>query len=176
MTLERAVAASAGPRVGVVMGSESDLPRMKECLAVLADFGVPCEARILSAHRTPAETADYARSAAGRGIGVLIAGAGLAAALPGALAACTTLPVIGVPLQAGALGGQDALYAIAQMPPGVPVATVAIDGVRNAAILAVQILAVADPGLRERLAAYKHQLADKVRHADQALAVSGPLQ
>lgn len=161
---------AGAPRVGVVMGSESDLPRVKECLAVLADFGLPYEARILSAHRTPDETAAYAREAAGRGIQALIAAAGLAAHLPGVIAAYTTLPVIGVPLSAGPLAGQDALYAVAQMPPGVPVATVAIDGVRNAAILAVQILATADPDLREKLTEYKHQLGDKVRQADATLA------
>ena len=142
----------AAPRVGILMGSESDRPVMEKAVAVLRQLGVPCELLVRSAHRTPEAAADYARSARGRGIGVLIAGAGLAAHLAGALAAWTTLPVIGVPIGAGPLRGQDALLATVQMPPGVPVATVAIDGAKNAAYLAAQILAVSDEALAARLA------------------------
>lgn len=162
----------AQPLVGVVLGSDSDLPRMNECRRVLDDFGVGGEMRILSAHRVPEEVARYGREARGRGLKVLVAGAGLAAHLPGVLAAYTTLPVIGVPLAAGALKGLDALYAIVQMPPGVPVATVGIDGARNAGLLAVQILALSDPQLAGRLAAYKQEMAETVRRKDLALAQS----
>ncbi len=162
----------AQPLVGIVLGSDSDLPRMNECRRVLDDFGVGSEMRILSAHRVPDEVARYGREARGRGLKVLVAGAGLAAHLPGVLAAYTTLPVIGVPLAAGALNGLDALYAIVQMPPGVPVATVGIDGARNAGLLAVQMLALADSQLAARLAAYKQELAETVRRKDLALAQS----
>ncbi len=162
----------AQPLVGIVLGSDSDLPRMNECRRVLDDFGVRGEMRILSAHRVPDEVARYGREARGRGLKVLVAGAGLAAHLPGVLAAYTTLPVIGVPLAAGALNGLDALYAIVQMPPGVPVATVGIDGARNAGLLAVQILALSDPQLAGRLAAYKQEMAEAVRRKDLALAQS----
>jgi len=162
----------AQPLVGIVLGSDSDLPRMNECRRVLDDFGVGGEMRILSAHRVPDEVARYGREARGRGLKVLVAGAGLAAHLPGVLAAYTTLPVIGVPLAAGALNGLDALYAIVQMPPGVPVATVGIDGARNAGLLAVQILALSDPQLAGRLAAYKQEMAETVRRKDLALAQS----
>jgi len=162
----------AQPLVGIVLGSDSDLPRMNECRRVLDDFGVGGEMRILSAHRVPDEVARYGREARGRGLKVLVAGAGLAAHLPGVLAAYTTLPVIGVPLAAGALNGLDALYAIVQMPPGVPVATVGIDGARNAGLLAVQILALSDPQLAGRLAAYKQEMAEAVRRKDLALAQS----
>ncbi|HHW54556.1 MAG: 5-(carboxyamino)imidazole ribonucleotide mutase [bacterium] len=156
-------------RVGIVMGSDSDLPVMQEAAAVLAELGVGYEMQILSAHRVPEDTAIYAREAAGRGLQVIIAGAGLAAHLPGVIAAYTTLPVIGVPLQAGALGGLDALYAIVQMPPGVPVATVGIGGARNAGILAAQILAVADEGLREKLMVFKEKMAARVRERNARL-------
>ncbi|MGE5589617.1 MAG: 5-(carboxyamino)imidazole ribonucleotide mutase [Bacillota bacterium] len=162
----------AQPLVGIVMGSDSDLPRMKECLRVLDDFGVAGEMRILSAHRVPDEVARYGREARDRGLKVLVAGAGLAAHLPGVLAAYTTLPVIGVPLSAGALNGLDALYAVVQMPPGVPVATVGLDGARNAGLLAVQMLALGDPSLAGRLEAYRQEMAETVRRKDLALAES----
>ncbi len=162
--------AAAGPRVGIVMGSDSDWPKMKPAADACAEFGIAVEVRAISAHRNPAEAADYARSAAGRGLRVLIAGAGLAAHLPGVLASMTTLPVIGVPVAGGALQGIDALLSIVQMPPGVPVATVAIDGGRNAGLLAVQILATGDPALRRRLAAGKQELVRSARARDRKLA------
>lgn len=171
--LGEAQQAGGGPRVGVVLGSDSDLPRMQPCLDTLAEFGVDSELRVLSAHRVPEDVAEYGRSAAGRGVQVLIAGAGLAAHLPGILAAYTTLPVIGVPLAVGPLGGLDALYSVVQMPPGVPVATVAVDGARNAAVLATQILAVGDLALRLKLHQFKQRLAEQVRRKDQALADRG---
>lgn len=145
----------AAPLVGIVFGSASDEPVMKECAAVLERFGVPYELNVMSAHRTPERVAEYARSAAGRGLKVLIAGAGLAAHLAGAVAAHSLLPVIGVPLDAGSLGGLDALLSTVQMPAGVPVATVAIGkaGAKNAAWLALRILALQDTQLAARLAA-----------------------
>jgi len=130
------------PLVGILMGSESDLPVMEKAAEVLKEMGVSCEIDISSAHRLPEKTAQYARTARGRGIEVLIAGAGMAAHLAGVLAAHTTLPVIGVPLKSGALEGVDALYSTVQMPPGVPVATVGIDGAKNAAYLACEILSI----------------------------------
>ena len=141
----------AEPRVGILIGSESDRPVMEECLRRLQELGVAAELRVSSAHRDPEGTRDYARQAASRGIRVLVAGAGMAAHLAGALASESLLPVIGVPLEAGALRGIDALLATAQMPTGVPVATMAIGGAANAAIFAAQILALEDPGLAERL-------------------------
>lgn len=150
------------PLVGIVLGSDSDLPVMEEAARILKDFGVPYEMTIASAHRSPDLAAEYARNAEERGIAVIIAGAGMAAHLPGVLAAYTCLPVIGVPLQGGASGGLDALYSIVQMPPGVPVATVAINGVRNAALLAVQILGLKEPLLRERFRSYKKGLMESV--------------
>ena len=155
------------PVVGILMGSESDLEVMKRAAQVLEAFGVPHEMRISSAHRMPEETFAYARSARERGLKVLIAGAGMAAHLPGVLAAATTLPVIGVPLSSSPLGGTDALYAIVQMPPGIPVATVAIDGAKNAAYLAVEILALHDQALARRLAEWgegeRRRLAERNR-------------
>ena len=142
------------------MGSTSDEPTMQKATAVLDELGIPFEITVSSAHRNPDRTADYARTAAERGLKVLIAGAGLAAALPGVLAAHTTLPVIGVPCASGALNGVDALYAIVQMPPGVPVACVGVDNARNAAVLAGQILALTDDGIRGRVAAYKKKLSE----------------
>ena len=159
-------------QVGIVMGSDSDLPVMQEAAKVLAELGVGYEMQILSAHRVPEDTAPYAREAAGRGLQVIIAGAGLAAHLPGVIAAHTPLPVIGVPLQAGALGGVDALYAIVQMPPGVPVATVGIGAARNAGILAAQILSVADETLRQKLIGFKEKMAAKVRERNARLQES----
>ena len=145
--------------VGIVMGSSSDMPVMEKAGDVLERFGVGYEIEVMSAHRSPARVTEYARSAEERGLRVVIAGAGLAAHLPGVVAAHTTLPVIGVPLYQDALAGADALYSCVQMPPGVPVATVAIGGAKNAAILATQILATADDDLRARLRAFKEELA-----------------
>ncbi|MDK2817409.1 MAG: 5-(carboxyamino)imidazole ribonucleotide mutase [Moorella sp. (in: firmicutes)] len=159
--------------VGIVMGSDSDLPVMAQAASFLERFQVPYEVRILSAHRSPDAALEYARNAAGRGLKVLIAGAGGAAHLAGVLAAVTTLPVIGVPIKTAALGGVDSLYAMVQMPKGIPVATVAIDGAANAAILAAQILAVHDPQLKARLAAYKAELAREVAARDAKLAQLG---
>ena len=153
------------PLVGVIMGSKSDWDTMKHAAEVLAAFDVPHEARIVSAHRTPSKMAEYAASAAGRGLEVIIAGAGGAAHLPGMVAAQTILPVIGVPVQSAALNGLDSLLSIVQMPKGVPVATVAIgpSGATNAALLAVAILATSRPNLREELLAYRAEIADAVR-------------
>jgi 5-(carboxyamino)imidazole ribonucleotide mutase len=139
------------PQVAVLMGSDSDLPVMEKAVAALRELGVPFEVKVISAHRLPEKVEAYAKEARGRGIEVLIAGAGLAAHLAGAVAAHTTLPVIGVPLKSGALSGVDALYATVQMPPGVPVATVAVDGARNAAILAGQILSIKYPEIARKL-------------------------
>jgi phosphoribosylaminoimidazole carboxylase PurE protein len=151
-------------RVGIVLGSDSDLDVMLDAVKVLDVLEVGSEVVVASAHRTPRRTEEYATTAAGRGLGVLIAAAGGAAALPGVLAASSPLPVVGVPIASTPLGGLDALLSIVQMPRGVPVATVAIGGwgAANAAILAAQILAVGDPALRERLAAYRRRLADEV--------------
>ena len=151
---------SDGPMVGIVMGSASDRAVMEKAGATLQEFGVAHEIEIISAHRQPKRCAEYAACAASRGLRVLIAGAGAAAALPGVLAAQTTLPVIGVPIASTSLNGLDALFAIAQMPSGVPVATVAIDGAKNAALLAVEILALSDQGLAERLQEYRKKLAN----------------
>ncbi len=141
--------------VGIIMGSSSDEPTMQKGCAVLDELQIPYDITVCSAHRNPDRTAEYARTAKARRLKVIIAGAGLAAALPGVIAAHTTLPVIGVPCASGALNGVDALYAIVQMPPGVPVATVGIDNARNAAVLAAQILALSDAGIQKRLQAYK---------------------
>lgn len=161
----------------VVMGSDSDYSVMSACLKMLDDFEIPHRVRICSAHRSPAEAADLAAHAAAEGFAVIIAAAGLAAHLPGVLAAWTTLPVIGVPIKSGALAGQDALYSIVQMPTGIPVATVAIDGAANAAILAVQILAVHDKALQDRLKEYKVRLAasvsDRQKRLDEKLSRHG---
>jgi len=155
--------------VGIVMGSDSDWPKMEAAAKACAEFGIGVEVRAISAHRNPAEAAKYARTAEARGLRVIVAGAGLAAHLPGVLASMTSLPVIGVPVGAGPLQGQDALLAIVQMPPGVPVACVAIDGARNAGLLAVQILATGDPALRARFADYKKNLVRQSRAKDKAL-------
>lgn len=152
------------PLVGIVMGSQSDWPSMQACADTLEGLGIPHEARVLSAHRTPDETANYAAAAAERGIRVLIAAAGGAAALPGALAAKTPLPVIGVPMEGWALHGMDALLAMVQMPPGVPVATVAIGkpGATNAALLAGQILALHDADIAAALDDYRTRRAQDI--------------
>lgn len=159
------------PLVGIAMGSSSDLPALRPAADLLDRFGVAYEMRVLSAHRTPERMADYARSADQRGLKVLIAGAGGAAHLPGMLAANTPLPVIGVPVAtaSGTLGGLDALLSIVQMPSGVPVATVAIGGGANAALLAVQVLAVADADLLAAVRAYKDELAAVARAQDAEL-------
>lgn len=155
---------SRKPEVGIVMGSDSDWPLLKDATATLDGFEVPYEVRVISAHRTPEVASAYAREAAGRGLKVIIAAAGGAAHLGGVLAAGTTLPVIGVPVKGGALNGVDALLAIVQMPAGIPVATVTLGsaGPVNAAVLAVQILAIGQPELTKKLAKYKKTLEDKV--------------
>jgi 5-(carboxyamino)imidazole ribonucleotide mutase len=149
--------AMKNPLVGIVMGSDSDLPVMEKAADVLREMGVPYEMDISSAHRLPEKTAEYAKSARERGVEVIIAGAGMAAHLAGVIAAHTTLPVIGVPLKSGALNGVDALYSTVQMPPGIPVATVAIDGAKNAAYLACSILSIKYPEYAEKLDAYRKQ-------------------
>lgn len=154
------------PVVGVVMGSDSDLAVMRDAVDVLDELDLACEVRVLSAHRTPDEALAWAREAAGRGLQVLIAGAGMAAHLPGVLAAVTSLPVIGVPIGGRNLDGLDALLAMAQMPPGVPVATVAIDGGRNAGVLAARIIAASDEAVRAKVDEYRAAQADKVRQRD----------
>ena len=164
-------ASSVKPLVGVLIGSDSDLPVMAGCARVLEEYGIGYEARVLSAHRTPDDTARYVRAAEGRGLRVLVAGAGGAAHLAGAVAAHTSLPVIGVPLASSPLGGFDALLATVQMPKGVPVATVAVGGAgaENAAILVAQILALADSALADKLAAFKKELEGKAVAADEKL-------
>ncbi len=147
----------AGVEVGIIMGSSSDEAVMKKAEGVLDELGVGFETQVCSAHRNPQRTAEYATGAAKRGLKVLIAGAGLAAALPGVLAAHTTLPVIGVPIAASSLGGADSLYSIVQMPPGIPVATVGIDNARNAAMLAAQILALSDSAIGEAIDKYRQK-------------------
>lgn len=157
------------PVVSIIMGSTSDLPVMKKAADLLNEFQVPFEMHALSAHRTPKEVEEFATTAADRGIKVIIAGAGMAAHLAGVVAASTPVPVIGVPLT-GSLEGLDAMLAMIQMPPGIPVATVALNGAMNAAILAVQILSVGDPELAERFVAYKKNLAQKIVKANKELA------
>jgi 5-(carboxyamino)imidazole ribonucleotide mutase len=155
--------------VGVIMGSDSDWPVMSDAVQALRDFGVAYEAHVVSAHRTPAEMLRYAETAAGRGLRVIIAGAGGAAHLPGLVAAATPLPVIGVPVPLRYLDGMDSLLSIVQMPAGVPVATVSIGGARNAGLLAVRILAASDDALRAQVVAYQRKLADLVAAKDAAL-------
>ncbi|GAB2754249.1 5-(carboxyamino)imidazole ribonucleotide mutase [Nocardioides pakistanensis] len=151
------------PRVGIVMGSDSDWPTMKAAAEALEEFSVPYEADVVSAHRMPEEMLAYGKEAAGRGLSVIIAGAGGAAHLPGMLAAVTPLPVIGVPVALKHLDGMDSLLSIVQMPSGVPVATVAIGNARNAGLLAVRILAAADAGLREQMEQFQESLAEAAR-------------
>lgn len=155
-------------RVSIIMGSTSDLPVMEKAANVLNDFKVPFEINALSAHRTPDEVEKFAKSAQENGIEVIIAGAGMAAHLPGVIAAMTSLPVIGVPIKAS-LDGMDALLAIVQMPPGIPVATVAINGAQNAGILALQFLAVGDERIRKELQDFKLSLKDKIVKANNEL-------
>ena len=158
-------------KVAIIMGSDSDWPVMKAGYEILSEFGVACEVRISSAHRTPEETAEYARGAQARGLEVIIAAAGMAAHLAGAIAAHTTLPVIGVPMAAGQLQGVDALLSTVQMPPGVPVATVGIGsaGAKNAVLLAVQILALNNEKLAKKLTQYKSKQSDAVKEKNEQL-------
>ena len=155
--------------VSIVMGSDSDLPVMKKAAEVLREFGVDFEMRIISAHREPDLFFEYAKGAQARGLKVIIAGAGMAAHLPGMCAALFPLPVIGVPINTGCLGGKDALYSILQMPPGIPVATVAIDGGKNAGLLAVRMLAMEDEALQEKLKTYSENMCKAVQEKDRKL-------
>ena len=157
------------PIVSIIMGSTSDLPVMEKAAQLLNDFEIPFEMNALSAHRTPEEVEHFAKEAEGRGVKVIIAAAGMAAHLPGVIAASTPLPVIGVPIDS-TLDGMDALLAIVQMPPGIPVATVGINGALNAAILAVQMLSLEDKRIAERLKTYKKDLAKKISDANEKLA------
>lgn len=154
---------STTPLVGIIMGSDSDWPTMRAAAETCREFGVAFEARVVSAHRTPDDMAEYARSAIARGLRVIIAGAGGAAHLPGMVASHTVLPVIGVPVESKSLKGMDSLFSIVQMPAGIPVATVAIGNARNAALLALQIIAITDEQLREKLIAFRGQMADASR-------------
>jgi len=155
--------------VGILMGSDSDLPIMEKVVSVLDEMDVPYEIDISSAHRLPDKTAEYARSARARGIEVIIAGAGMAAHLAGVLASHTTLPVIGIPLSSGALNGVDALYATVQMPPGIPVATIAIDGGKNAAYLACSILSIKFPEIGDMLDTYREETRNQLQEKSKKL-------
>lgn len=157
------------PKVSIIMGSTSDLPIMEKAAKVLDQFEIPFEMNALSAHRTPSEVEDFAKNAAGRGVKVVIAAAGMAAALPGVIAAQTTLPVIGVPINS-TLDGMDALLSIVQMPPGIPVATVGINGAMNAGLLAVQMLSLSDDELARKFAEYKSGLKEKIVKANEDLS------
>jgi len=165
---------NGGPLVGIVMGSDSDLPVMAEAARILAELGVDCETTIVSAHRTPARLFDYARQSAGRGLEAIVAGAGGAAHLPGMVASLTRLPVIGVPVRTKTLDGLDSLLSIVQMPPGIPVATVAVDGARNAGLLAARILALSRPTLAKRLEDYAARLEAEVLSKAARLENLGP--
>lgn len=156
-------------KVAVILGSDSDLPAMEPCFRVLSDLGVPFEAHIISAHRTPAAAERFASQAKDAGFGVIIAAAGKAAHLAGVLAAYTTLPVIGVPMKTSMMGGLDSLLSTAQMPSGIPVACVAVDGGQNAGILAAQILSLSDPALADKLAGLKSDLENQVMEKDRKL-------
>lgn len=156
-------------KVALVMGSDSDFPNLTGCVKVLKEFGVECEARVMSAHRTPEIAMDFAKNAKDNGFGVIIAAAGKAAHLAGVLAAHTTLPVIGIPIKSSTLDGLDALLATVQMPTGIPVATVAINGGDNAGLLAIQMLAISDTELAKKLEQYKADMVDKVVKKDHAL-------
>ncbi len=150
-------------KVGIIMGSDSDLATMQQVADVLDEFEVKYEIKVVSAHRTPFDMIEYGKSASDRGLDLIIAGAGGAAHLPGMIASATHLPVIGVPIKSSTMNGLDSLYSIVQMPPGVPVATVAIGAGKNAGLLAVQILGLADNGLKEKMIAYKLRIADESR-------------
>ena len=158
------------PKVSIIMGSTSDLPIMEQAAKLLDEFEIPFEINALSAHRTPDQAMDFARNAAGRGIKVIIAGAGGAAHLPGVMAALTALPVIGVPIKASiSIDGWDSILSILQMPPGIPVATVGLDGARNAGILAAQILGTGDPEVMKKMLKFKESLATKIVKANEEL-------
>jgi len=157
------------PLVSIIMGSTSDLPVMEKACKLLDELQVPFEVNALSAHRTPEAVEEFSRTAKERGLKVIIAGAGMAAALPGVIAASTTLPVIGVPIK-GMLDGLDAMLSIIQMPPGIPVATVGVNGAQNAAILAMEMLALSDSELAARLTNYKNGLKEKIEKANRELA------
>lgn len=161
------------PQVGIIMGSDSDLPVMAEAAKVLDDFGIDYELTIVSAHRTPDKMYEYAKTARQRGLKIIIAGAGGAAHLPGMTAAITDLPVIGVPVKTRTLSGVDSLYSIVQMPGGIPVATVAINGAKNAGLLAVQILGAFDSAIGERVDSYKKELASSVEDKAEKLEKIG---
>ncbi len=169
--MKQAKGQDKSPIVGIVMGSDSDWGVMEKAASVLNDLNIPFDVTVSSAHRSPKRTADYSSSARARGLRVIIAGAGAAAHLAGSIAALTTLPVIGVPLDSTSLDGLDALLATVQMPAGVPVATMAVGvaGAKNAAILAAQILAISDPGIESRLEQFKKEIADKVAQKAETL-------
>lgn len=156
-------------KIAFIMGSDSDLPVVEKGIEVVKSFGVPVEVRIISAHRTPAEAEEFARNAEGNDIGVIVAAAGKAAHLGGVLAAYTTLPVVALPIKSSTLDGLDSLLSMVQMPPGIPVATVGIDGALNAGLLALQILGVSDPVIKEKLKAYKEDMAETVRQKDEKI-------
>jgi 5-(carboxyamino)imidazole ribonucleotide mutase len=163
-------ASESKPVVGILMGSDSDWPTMKAAAEALAGFGIPSEAKVISAHRTPQDLEAYASGAVRRGLRVIIAGAGGAAHLPGVTAAFTILPVIGVPIEGKSLSGLDSLLSIVQMPPGVPVATVGIGAAKNAGLLAAQILGVGDERLQKKLVAFKQELAEESRAKNKKIA------
>lgn len=156
-------------KIAIILGSDSDWPVMQPCRELLGQFGMACDVRVMSAHRTPEDVARFAAGAYDQGYRLIIAAAGMAAALPGVVAAHTIVPVIGVPISSGTFGGIDALLSIAQMPPGVPVACVAVNGAKNAAVLAAQVLAVGEPEVARRLQDYKASLAAEVVRRDQSL-------
>ncbi|HNU74485.1 MAG: N5-carboxyaminoimidazole ribonucleotide mutase [Deltaproteobacteria bacterium ADurb.BinA179] len=158
-------------KVAIIMGSKSDLPVMEECSGVLRQFGIACEMRILSAHRTPEEVTDFSRSARDNGFSIIIAGAGMSAHLAGVVAAHTTLPVIGVPIDSSSLNGMDALLSMVQMPPGIPVATMGVGkaGARNAALLAAEILSISSPEMAEKLKIYRQDMKKSVLEADESV-------
>lgn len=160
---------ATGPQVGLIMGSDSDWPTVEPAAEILAEFGIPFEVGVVSAHRTPEKMLNYARTAHTRGVKVILACAGGAAHLPGMVAAATPLPVIGIPRALGNLDGLDSLLSIVQMPAGVPTATVSIDGAKNAGLLAARILAVAEPALLQKMLDYQDQMRDAVEQKDRAL-------
>lgn len=160
---------TVAPHVGIIMGSDSDLPVMEQAAEILTQFSVPFEKKIVSAHRTPEYMVEYAKTARERGLKVIIAGAGGSAHLPGMVAALTTLPVIGVPVKSKSLKGLDSLYSIVQMPAGVPVATVAINGAKNAGLLAVQILATGNNNLHEKMEVFKNEMREKIMKVNEEI-------
>lgn len=160
---------NSNPQIGIIMGSDSDLSIMQKAIDTCKEFDIAYEVKILSAHRTPGEHGEYSKTAASRGLKVIIAAAGGAAHLPGVTAAHTTLPVIGVPIMSKSLNGMDSLLSIVQMPSGVPVATVAIDGAKNAALLAIQIIGTSDENVQKRLTDYKKKMAEESMNKNQKL-------